>query len=133
MCIRDRMDGDEVKLRHGDGEAGHGEIFVDLLHAAVGLGVGHRVLMADGLLRFEVTSVAGGDVTARVVEGGTLSGHKGVSFPDTPLDLPTVTSKDERDLEFGAELGVDMIAASFVTSGQDIRNVAKLAGGFPVS
>ena len=125
-------DGDEVTLRHGDGEAQHGEIFVDLLDAAVGLDVGHRVLMADGLLRFEVASVAGGEIRARVLEGGILTGHKGVSFPDTRLDLPTVTSKDERDLEFGAEIGVDMIAASFVTSGQDIRNVRKLAGGLPV-
>ena len=125
-------DGDELMLRHGDSEARHGEIFIDLLESAVGLEVGHRVLMADGLLRLEVASMAGTEVKARVVEGGNLTDHKGVSFPDTRLDLPTVTAKDERDLEFGVDLEVDMIAASFVTSGQDIRNVRKLSGGLPV-
>lgn len=128
----DMADGDDLVLRQGDAEARQGEVYVDLLDAAIGLEVGHRVLLSDGLIRLEVTDIAKDAVEARVIEGGMLGDHKGVSFPDTRLDLPTVTPKDERDLEFGAEIGVDMVAASFVTSGQDIRNVRKLAGGLPV-
>jgi pyruvate kinase len=56
-----------------------------------------------------------------------------VSFPDTRLDLPPVSEKDERDLEFGLEeLEVDVVAASFVTSGSDVNTIRKLAGGLPV-
>ena len=121
--------GQTVRLLPGDGLAAPGEIHVDLLRSAVDLAAGHRILIADGLVRLEVTGPGG---EARVVEGGALGDHKGVAFPDTTLDLPAVTEKDERDLEFGEELGVDLVAASFVASGDDVATVRKLAGGAPV-
>ncbi len=124
--------GEAVTLRPGDGEAQPGEINVDLLDRAEGLEAGHKVLLADGLIRLEVSDVSGDRVTTRVDFGGKLSDHKGVAFPDTHLDLPAVTDKDQRDLEFGEELGVDIVAASFVASGADVSMVRKLAGGLPV-
>jgi len=48
------------------------------------------------------------------------------------LGLPAVTPKDERDLDFGLELGVDIVAASFVSTGDDIRVIQKLAGEVPI-
>jgi len=126
-------DDQELQLRHGDHEAVHGELYIDHLDAAVGLEAGHRVLLADGLVPLEVVDVSGDSVRARVLEGGTVADHKGVSFPDTRLDLPPVSGKDQRDLEFGLEeLEVDLVAASFVTSGSDVSTVRKLAGGRPV-
>ena len=124
--------GQPVKLLPGEEVAAPGEIYVDLLRTAVDLEPGHRVLIADGLIRLEVNGAVGDRVDARVLEGGVLGDHKGVAFPDTTLDLPAVTEKDERDLEFGIELGVDLVAASFVASGDDVATVRKLAGGAPV-
>jgi pyruvate kinase len=69
---------------------------------------------------------------AEVRVGGVLSDHKGVAFPDSKLSLESVTSKDEADLAFGRELGVDYVAASFVRSGDDVRRVAALAGDIPI-
>ncbi len=124
--------GAAVKLRPGAGEGGGDEIYVDLLDAARQLETGQRVLIADGLIRLEVDGWDGDAVDTRVIVGGRLSDNKGVAFPDTRLDLPAVTDKDRRDLEFGAEVGVDMVAASFVASGDDVRLVRKLANGLPV-
>ncbi len=124
--------GAAVTLRHGTGEGNDTEVFVDLLDAAQNVETGQRILLADGHIRLEVEDVAGGEVATRVVIGGRLSDHKGVAFPDTPLDLPAVTEKDRRDLEFGEELGVDIVAASFVASGADVSMVRKLSGGLPV-
>ncbi len=122
----------KVRLLQGDAEAKRGEIYIDHLEAATELEAGHRILLADGLIRLEVTAVASSGVEARVGEGGSLSDHKGVAFPDTALDLPTVTEKDQRDLEFGLELEVDLVAASFVASGNDVATIRKLANGVPV-
>ncbi len=124
--------GEEVVLELGTGEAQAGRINVDLLDRTVDLESGHRILLADGLIRLEVTDPGEASVGTRVVFGGKLSDHKGVAFPDTQLDLPAVTEKDQRDLEFGEELGVDMVAASFVASGADVSMVRKLTGGLPV-
>ena len=93
---------------------------------------GDRVQLADGLIRCEVVDRAEDGLLADVRVGGVLSDHKGVSFPDSKLSLDIITPKDEADLAFGRELGVDYVAASFVRSGDDIRDVARLAGDVPI-
>ena len=93
---------------------------------------GDRVQLADGLIRCEVVDRTDGGLLADVRVGGILSDHKGVAFPDSRLSLEILTPKDEADLAFGRDLGVDYVAASFVRSGDDIRGVASLAGDVPV-
>jgi len=123
--------GETVQLLDGDGECQPGSIFVQHLDEASPV-EGQRVLLADGMVVLHVSEVADGSVIAQVVEGGTLADHKGVAFPGAGIGLPVITEKDEIDLAFGRELGVDLIAASFVTSGDDIRRVKALAGDVPV-
>jgi pyruvate kinase len=93
---------------------------------------GDRVQLSDGLIRCEVVGATEGGLLAEVRVGGILSDHKGVAFPDSRLSLESVTPKDEIDLAFGKELGVDFVAASFVRSGDDVRTVAGLAGDVPI-
>jgi pyruvate kinase len=93
---------------------------------------GDRIQLADGLIRCEVVDRTEAGLVAAVRVGGVLSDHKGVAFPDSKLSLEIVTPKDESDLAFGRELGVDYVAASFVRSGDDIRSVAQLAGDAPI-
>jgi len=93
---------------------------------------GDRVILADGLVTLEVFAGDESCLEARVVVGGTLSNHKGVAFPDSDLSVGNITEKDERDLAFGLELGVDYVAASFVRSASDVAAVAALAGDTPV-
>src|SRR5690606_16015975 len=93
---------------------------------------GETVLCADGMIRLEVLEKAGSRLRARVVQGGVLGSGKGVAFPDSRLQAPAVTDKDRADLAFGKEIGVDYVAASFVKSAEDVREVKELAGGAPV-
>ena len=123
--------GDTVRLRDGSGECSPGTIYVQHLAEASPV-KGQRVLLSDGMVVLHVTGVGKGGVTAEVVEGGTLADHKGVAFPGAGAGLPVITEKDVVDLAFGRRLGVDLIAASFVTSGDDIRKVKSLAGDVPV-
>jgi len=93
---------------------------------------GHRVILADGLAMLQVESSSESCLFARVVVGGALSDHKGVAFPDSRLSVASITEKDEVDLAFGTELGVDYVAASFVRKASDVAAVATLAGDSPV-
>ena len=119
--------GDEVTLEPGEGEGTASKIRVENLEAAK-LSTGSPVLLADGLISLETVYATPGLVKAKVVIGGVLRDHKGVAFPGTHIDVPAVTDKDEIDLAFGREQKVDLVAASFVSSGEDIRRVRKLAG-----
>jgi pyruvate kinase len=125
--------GAEVLLTMGEGLAEAGSIPIDYPYLLEDPEIGEPVLLDDGLMRLELTGQGSGGLLARVIEGGTLSDHQGVAFPDTALQVPVVTAKDRRDLAFGREIGVDYVAASFVRSPEDIGRVASLVEpGTPV-
>jgi pyruvate kinase len=123
--------GARVTLLDGEEEGSAHRVFVHYL-AAAGLGRGDRVLLSDGLIEVRVTRPVAGGVAAVVVQGGLLGDHKGAAFPGARLGLPVVTDKDRIDLAFGREIGVDLVAASFVVSPDDIAAVRAGAGDVPV-
>ncbi|HEX8441424.1 pyruvate kinase [Archangium sp.] len=87
---------------------------------------GHPILLDDGRVRLRVQKVQGRDVTCLVELGGLLKDHKGLNLPGAHVSVPTVTEKDEEDLAFGQEVGVDYVALSFVRTADDIRRARKL-------
>jgi pyruvate kinase len=88
---------------------------------------GARVLLSDGLIELRVAAVRGDDVECEVVNGGLLGEHKGINLPGTIVNVPSLTEKDEKDLEFGLKHGVDIVAVSFVRVADDVRLVKRLA------
>jgi pyruvate kinase len=120
--------GEEVLLLQGRGEAPPGTVFIDYEYLEQDIQPGEDVLLADGRIRLHVIASDGGGLHARVKTGGALGDQKGVAFPQSELRTPAVTAKDRGDLAFGRELGVDLVAASFVRSATDVREVAALAG-----
>jgi pyruvate kinase len=87
---------------------------------------GARVLLSDGLIELRVSSVRGADVECEVVNGGPLGEHKGINLPGTLVRVPSLTDKDQRDLEFGIKHGVGMVAASFIRNADDVRVVKRV-------
>jgi pyruvate kinase len=93
--------------------------------------VGHRVLLADGMIELLVEKIEAPDVHCRVVVGGTLSSHKGVNLPSAHVEVESLSEKDLHDTNVGLEEGVDTIALSFVRSERDVealRDVIRAAG-----
>ena len=62
----------------------------------------------------------------KVLIGGKVEPNKGVNFPNSTLDLPSLTIQDIEDLELALEKGADLIALSFVRNHKDINEVKKL-------
>src|SRR6266545_3529485 len=87
---------------------------------------GNRLLVDDGKLALEVLEVAGPEVRCRVVEGGPVSDHKGLSVPGVALSVPALSEKDIADLKFALSLRVDWIALSFVRAPQDAVQAREL-------
>lgn len=96
---------------------------------------GGKILLDDGNMELVVVSSSQDQVETRVILGGILKPHKGVNLPEARLDIPSFTEKDEEDLAFGLEQGVDMVAMSFVRTAGDVvrvRNaIARLAPDKP--
>ncbi len=93
---------------------------------------GARILLSDGLIELHVSAIHGADVECDVINGGLLGEHKGINLPGIPVRVPALTEKDEIDLKFAIENGIDAIAVSFVRTAEDIRltrqRVAELGG-----
>jgi len=102
-----------------------------LLHPEIfaALEPGNDLLLDDGKLRLRVEKVGRDFAETRVITGGKLSNHKGVNLPDAVLPISALTEKDQRDLAFGLELGVDWVAISFVQRPDDVAAARKLIGG----
>lgn len=81
---------------------------------------GDRLLVDDGKVTVVVEHIDGDDVVCTVVEGGPVSNNKGLSMPGMAISVPALSEKDIADLEFALELGVDLVALSFVRSPSDV-------------
>jgi pyruvate kinase len=87
--------------------------------------VGERILMDDGNLEVKVLAIdkVKKEVLTEVIYGGILKSKKGINLPGTKVSLPCLTPKDEKDLYFGLDNGVDWIALSFVRKASDIWDI----------
>lgn len=88
--------------------------------------IGHRFLIDDGLLELKITKVNKQSIHAHVISGGRVTSHKGMNFPDSTLSISSITQKDQADIVFAVEQGLDWIALSFVKNEQDVRQLRRL-------
>ncbi len=120
-----------VKLKEGDsfvlttqeieGDAHRASITFQGLPGDVSKG--SMILIDDGLVALEVTSVTHTEINCRVKNSGLISSNKGVNVPGTELSMPFVSSADRADLRFAVENGFDFIACSFTRTAQDILDI----------
>ena len=87
--------------------------------------VGTRILINDGNIELKALRVDNTDIVCEVIHGGVVSDHKGINVPDVNLSMPYISDADMADLEFGAKMGFDYIAASFVRTGADVIYLRK--------
>jgi pyruvate kinase len=87
--------------------------------------VGQAVFIDDGKVELVVVHKEDGRLEAEVLKGGVVSSKKGVNLPGTQLSMALPTDKDRADLATMKRLGVDLVAASFVESAEDITKVRR--------
>jgi pyruvate kinase len=82
---------------------------------------GDRILLADGTVELRAMETDGRSVRCTVIAGGPISDNKGINLPGVQLSIPSLTEKDLSDLRSGLQMGVDMVALSFVRTADDVR------------
>jgi pyruvate kinase len=119
--------GDELRLASGDQEGSAGRVFVAYAPLVASASVGDRLLLDDGRIELRVTGTEPSELITEIVSGGSLGEHKGINAPGVKLPSNAVTEKDEADLRFGLELGVDLVALSFVQTAEDVLHARAIA------
>ncbi|MBQ6894546.1 MAG: pyruvate kinase [Clostridia bacterium] len=116
-------DGDRFTFTTNDIEGDETIVSVNYEGLVNDLEIGDTVLVNNGLVIFKVISITDSDVICDVIAGGTLSDRKSMSFPGKVLKKKYLSDQDKDDLLFGIKNEVDYVAASFVSSKQDLIDV----------
>ena len=116
-------DGDTFTFTTDDIVGNQERVSVSYKNLVDNLEIGDRILVNNGLVIFEVKEIKGNDAVCTCVAGGVLSDRKSMNFPNKVLDQPFLSEQDKKDLIFGIQNGADYVAASFVSTRQDVQDM----------
>lgn len=130
------LPGGELRLRYQKeyavvaAETTEAEDTIPVPHAEIVeiLEEGDVILVDDGKLMFTVTQ-AGSKPMVRADVPGKLTDKKGFTVRGKALPVRALTDKDRADLDFALEIGVDLVALSFVQTVEDIEEVKAIIAG----
>ncbi|GAB1317698.1 Pyruvate kinase [Madurella fahalii] len=104
-------------------------MYVDYKNITKVIEPGRIIYVDDGVLAFDVLEIVDEKtIKVKARNNGFISSRKGVNLPNTDVDLPALSEKDKNDLRFGVKNNVDMIFASFIRRGQDIKDIREVLG-----
>lgn len=89
---------------------------------------GTKILINNGMVEAEASSVKKGQVTLMFPSDSLVENNKGVNIPNTHLNIPSLSAKDNEAIKFAVDNNLDFIAISFTRNAKDVQRVRKLAG-----
>lgn len=119
-------EGQKFTLCTDDVEGDENQVSITYADLPKDVKVGDRILIDDGLIEMEVMSVKSKRILCKVKNGGVVSNKKGVNVPNVSLSMPYMSQKDIDDILFGIKQDVDFIAASFVRTAADVKEIKTL-------
>ena len=90
--------------------------------------VGDTIRLDNGLINLRAESREPNGLLCRVLDGGELESNKHVNLPGVHVNLPSITTKDRDDIQFGVAHAISYVAQSFVRSADDIREMREIIG-----
>ncbi|MBO5076414.1 MAG: pyruvate kinase, partial [Clostridia bacterium] len=118
-------DGDKFVFTVDDVEGDQERVSVSFRTLNEELEPGNIILVNDGIVQFRVDRIEGPDIHTTVLAGGTISNRKSMSFPGKVLHQVFLSEQDKADLLFGIENEVDFVAASFVSTAENVEDMRK--------
>lgn len=120
--------GDRVSVRGSKGQdlTTRKVVYMNVPSIVQDIPVGARMLIADGELEIQVVEKHEDELICEFLVGGNMRSRKSVNVPGISIDLPSVTEKDRRFIEWAVDHDVDFIAHSFVRSARDIAAVQEI-------
>ena len=119
-------EGQKFTLCTDDVEGDENQVSITYADLPKDVKVGDRILIDDGLIEMEVMSVKSKRILCKVKNGGVVSNKKGINVPNVSLSMPYMSQKDIDDILFGIKQDVDFIAASFVRTAADVKEIKTL-------
>lgn len=119
--------GDEITVSvRGSESVEENSLQIDYEDLLTTVGVGHRITVDNGLINLDVLEKRERALRCKVVDGGIVKSKRHVNLPGIRVNLPAITAKDRRDIQFAVKNDLDFIALSFVRTAADVRELRSL-------
>ena len=92
-----------------------------------------EIFISNGEIKFKVLSKKKNSVSVKVLRGGMVKSNKSINVPGAEIDLPSLLSKDIKDLSLASKYEVDFLALSFVRNKKDIDFLKKYIKKFSLT
>lgn len=119
----DLVEGATIRVAPGTEGSSAEVITVDYPDLLADVHMGDHLAFGDGAVVVEAVDRGADSLEVRVLHGGLLKGRPGVHIPADRLRITAPTPEDLRFLDAFIEVGVDMVALSFVRSAHDVRRI----------
>ena len=133
--IRTTVAHEPVELKAGDvicvqgnpeGVSSREGLFVSYPNLANDMEEGGNILIDDGEVELVVDKKEGDCLRCIVQNDGVIGSRKSVNVPGVRINLPSLTEKDKKNIEFAVKQDLDFIAHSFVRNKQDVLDIQKI-------
>ena len=103
--------GDRVAVRGSDGsdKTTRKVVYMNVPSIVSDIPVGARMLIADGELEIRVMGKTDEELDCEFVVGGAMRSRKSVNVPSVSINLPSVTEKDRRFIEWAVKNDVPLL------------------------
>lgn len=119
--------GDKIKMAGDpDLETTRDCIYVSYRNFVKDLSIGGDILIDDGDLELKVVQKDGDFLICEVLNDASLGSRKSVNVPGVRINLPSLTERDRRNIEWAIANDLDFIAHSFVRSRQDVLDIQRI-------
>ena len=114
LLVKDMIEGDEKRV----------QIIPEMVVEKLIPGV--TILFDDGYISCKALKKTKEGILVEISNDGVLKSHKGVNILGVNIELPAMTEQDRKDIVFGCKLDVDIIAASFIRSADQVLEIKSL-------
>lgn len=90
------------------------------------LDIGDHILLADGIVEFEVIDLSNDYALLKVINGGEIRSNQTVHVKDKSFKMPFLSEKDRKGILYGIKKNVDFLALSYVRDEQDVLEVTDM-------
>lgn len=123
-------EGDLLSICNGiDQKSTPKTLFTNYFRFVSEIPVGSEILIDDGDLSLCVESKDDQALHCKVNNSGIIMGRKSINVPGVSINLPAITEKDKRFIEWAVDQEVDFVAHSFVRSKADLEKVNEIIFG----
>ncbi len=120
------VEGNEIKVVKGHIIGTDKSFSVNHPEAIDSINVGNTILLENGLMSLEVIKKDENELTCVIKKGGVFGSKKSLNVPGVHLSMPFVSDVDREDIIYACEHEGDFLAASFVSTADDVREIREI-------